>query len=105
MPLANCTSWHFSELTNLEYLGLPGSSMTCDGMVVPASAKCEDGGTSAMCHESCFNAGDNYCNDDFGEAVCPLGTDCADCGPRVCVTDPRVEKVNRSIFAAKMSRV
>jgi hypothetical protein len=79
VQLANCSAFHFSELANLEYLGLPGSSMTCDGVVMSASTKCEDGGSSTMCHESCFEAGDGHCDDDN---LCPLGTDCVDCGSR-----------------------
>jgi hypothetical protein len=80
VQLANCTAWYFSELANLGYLGLPRSSMTCDGVVVPASVTCEDGGMRTVCHESCIDAGNGACDD---EDMCPLGTDCADCGPRV----------------------
>ncbi|MFN3202708.1 MAG: hypothetical protein ACE366_30230 [Bradymonadia bacterium] len=49
-------------------------------------------GDDMVCNNSCFTANDEVC-DDGGEGsnfdVCPMGTDCADCGPRQRGEAPR----------------
>ncbi|MEC7518940.1 MAG: hypothetical protein VYE22_03690 [Myxococcota bacterium] len=61
---------------------------TCGGSFVcaPAAVSCPlvlcD---ESVCQDSCAYAGDGECDDggpDSDYSLCPLGTDCADCGPR-----------------------
>jgi len=46
--------------------------------------------TSWLCENTCQYAFDNECDDGGPDSLydlCPLGTDCADCGPRSVVTE------------------
>jgi hypothetical protein len=71
---------------NLETLD-PLSPTYCDRVYACVDVgRCAgvDNGEST-CTNTCFDAFDGFCDDgglgsDF--ALCPLGTDCADCGPR-----------------------
>ncbi len=46
----------------------------------------EEGDPAVLCEDTCPSANDGEC-DDGGEgslfALCPLGTDCSDCGERL----------------------
>ena len=56
-------------------IGQDGIDQDCDGADQPG-----------LCDDTCFDAGDGYCDDGGPNAdyqICGFGTDCSDCGARV----------------------
>lgn len=66
-------------------LDTTGCTPTCSAAEECVSGTCVPRATDGICLETCAYSGDGEC-DDGGEgsdtALCVLGTDCTDCGPR-----------------------